>query len=64
MSVVGYTQTVKVWGQSYEVSVHQQSKSVWTATGEYMGESHSTKDATAGAAIKRWTEWAAYKGNG
>ncbi|HUZ34542.1 MAG TPA: hypothetical protein VMV19_20930 [Xanthobacteraceae bacterium] len=63
MSVVGYTETVMVWGKPCEVKVHQKSKSVWIATGEYMDETHSTKDATAGAAIKRWQEWATFKGN-
>lgn len=56
-------QTVMVWGQSYEVQVHQQSKTVWVATGSYMGEIHSTQDRSPGTAAARWREWAQYKGN-
>jgi len=53
---------VVVWGQQYPVTTYQKSKSVWVATGEYMDESHSTEDRTEGAAVKRWREWAQYKG--
>lgn len=60
--MIGGKIVVNVWDKRYEVSYYQKSKSVWIATGEYMGVSHSTKDATKGAAIKRWQEWARYKG--
>jgi hypothetical protein len=52
-----------VHDKPYEVTTHQKSKTVWIASGEYMGERHSTQDKTEGAAIKRWREWAEYKGN-
>lgn len=55
---------VMVWGKPYIVTTHQKSKSVWIATGEYMGESKSVQDRSPGAAVKRWCEWAEYKGNG
>jgi hypothetical protein len=54
--------TVLVWGKQHSVTTYRKSKSVWVATGTYMGESHSTQDQTEGAAIKRWREWAEYKG--
>lgn len=57
------TITVTVWGQTYEVSVHQKSKAVWVARAEYMGEQIETKGATQGAAVIRWREAAQYKGN-
>lgn len=56
------THRVMVWSKPYEVTTYQKSKSVWVATGEYMGESHSTTGQTEGAAIIRWREWAQYKG--
>jgi hypothetical protein len=55
---------VRVWDKPYPVSTYRKSKSVWIASGEYMGESHSSQDQTEGAAVKRWREWAQYKGNG
>jgi len=44
---------VTVWGQQYEITVAQKSKSVWIAVGDYMGESLRTQDRTASTAIKR-----------
>lgn len=55
---------VVVWDKRYEVTTDRISKSVWRASGDYEGESHSVQDRTEGAAIKRWREWAQYKGNG
>ncbi|MGE3745574.1 MAG: hypothetical protein AB7G25_07690 [Sphingomonadaceae bacterium] len=55
--------TVKVWGQPQSVSVHQKSKSVWIAAGNYMGEHIQTQDRSAGAAVKRWVDAATYRGN-
>jgi hypothetical protein len=53
---------VRVWDEPHTIETHQKSKSVWVASGEYMGETHSTQDRTEGAAVKRWREWAQYKG--
>jgi hypothetical protein len=48
--------SVEVWGQSYEIETQQQSKTVWIAYGDYMGEHIQTKDQTRGAAIQRWRD--------
>jgi hypothetical protein len=55
-------QTVYVWDKPHNVSVDQQSKSVWMAVGEYKGKQIEVKDSTKGAALKRWREAATYRG--
>jgi len=55
---------VIVWDKPYAVTTDKLSKSVWRASGEYGGEHNSTQDRTEGAAVRRWREWAEYKGNG
>jgi len=55
---------VKVWDMPYEISVHQQSKSVWIASGTYMGSQLQVKRPTRGAAMKGWIDAARYAGNG
>ena len=55
--------TVSVWGEDLEISVHQKSKSVWVASGSYMGRLLQTQDRSANTAIKRWQEAARYRGN-
>ena len=55
--------TVIVWGKEVRITVERSSKSVWIATGDYMGKPIRVKDATEGAAIKRWREAAEYRGN-
>src|SRR5262245_2694303 len=55
--------TVIVWGEPQEVIVRKVSKSHLVASGEYISEAKQTKDATESAAVKRWREWAEYKGN-
>jgi hypothetical protein len=57
------TTSVMVHGERYDVTTHHKSKSVWIASGEYMGERKSTQDQSEGAAIRCWREWAEYKGN-
>ena len=54
---------VIVWGTQIEVSVHQKSKTVWLASGTYMGENFTVKSQTQGAAIKAWADAAKYRGN-
>jgi hypothetical protein len=54
---------VSVWGESIPVSVHQKSKSVWVASGDYQGKNITTEDRSAGSALKRWKEAATYAGN-
>jgi len=56
------TVKVIVWDRERVVETSQASKSVWTATGTYMGKTHATKDSTEGAAVKRWREWATTQG--
>ena len=57
-------QRVTVWGEAITIDVEQRSKSVWIASGEYMGQRIDTKDRTASTAAKRWREAATYRGNG
>ncbi len=54
---------VKVWDKPYTITVAQQSKSVWVATGHYMGDWLETKRRTEQAAIRAWCDAARYKGN-
>jgi hypothetical protein len=54
---------VIVWDMPQTVSAHQKSKSVWTASGEYMGAPIQVQDRTEGAALKRWREATTYRGN-
>ena len=55
-------QEVIVRGRRFEVRVRQQSKSVWIATGVYMGILLEAKGASEGAASKRWREAAQVRG--
>lgn len=55
--------TVMVWGKPYEISVTQRSKSVWVASGDYMGKYIQTQDRSSGTAAARWREAAQYRGN-
>jgi hypothetical protein len=57
------TVKVTVWGHPYSVSVHQKSKSVWIAAGDYMGETLSVQDRTRSAALTAWKRAATAKGN-
>lgn len=54
---------VIVWDKPYDVSVHQRSKSVWVASGDYLGKPVSVTDRTRTSALKRWREAAQYRGN-
>ena len=55
--------TIRVWDEPQEVSVYQKSKSVWIASGEYMGERLEAKASSESAAVKHWQEAARYRGN-
>ena len=55
--------TVNVWDKPHEISVHQKSKSVWIAVGEYMGKRLEVKGRTESQAANNWREAARYKGN-
>lgn len=56
---------VLVWGKPYEVAVHRKpgTKSVWVASGDYMGATIRTEDRSQGSALRRWREAATYRGN-
>ena len=55
--------TLEVWGKSYEVSVHQKSKTVWIASGDYEGEYLQTQGRSEAEAVGGWREAARYRGN-
>jgi hypothetical protein len=44
---VGVQQVVTVWGKSYELMAVQKSKSVWTATGDYLEHDRIRLTSTA-----------------
>jgi hypothetical protein len=54
---------VLVWGEQVEVDVHQRSKTVWIARGEYKGKHYECKASTPGAAAKAWADAARYHSN-
>jgi hypothetical protein len=56
-------QTVIVWGERYELTVHQRSKSVWIARGDFDGEPLEGKGRSPSAAAGNWREQARYKSN-
>jgi hypothetical protein len=43
-------QTVILWGEQYELTVHQKSKSVWIALGDFDGCGVAGADNTHGSA--------------
>jgi len=54
---------VIVWDKVIEIVVYQRSKSVWIASGDYMGEHLETKGASHSSAAAHWREAARYKAN-
>jgi hypothetical protein len=54
--------TARVWDKPHSVSVHQKSKTVWVAVGEYNGERVEVKGRTESQALAAWREAARYKG--
>jgi hypothetical protein len=54
---------VKIWDVDCIVSVHQLSKSVWIAVGDYLGNRIEVKSRTANSAITLWCDAAKYRGN-
>ena len=57
------TRTVNVWGKPYEIAVHMKSKTVWIATGQYVGSPVEGKGSAEGSAVKACVDAATYKGN-
>ena len=56
--------TVEVWGRICVVHLDQMSKTVWRATGTYMGENIVVKGRSASSALSLWKSTATYRGNG
>jgi hypothetical protein len=54
---------VIVWGNPIEVDVFQKSKSVWIASGTYLGQSFEVKDRSEQTALGAWRKAAEYRGN-
>ncbi|GLS20968.1 hypothetical protein GCM10007874_39850 [Labrys miyagiensis] len=52
--------TVKVWEKTYTVQVHQKSKAVWEAVGDYEGKDIQVKSRTSGAALRLWVDAARF----
>ena len=59
-----FERTVTVWNESCSVTAYHQSKTVWVAVGDYMGERVETKGSSLNSALSHWRESARYKGNG
>lgn len=53
---------VDVWGHPQKVTVYQKSKSVWIASGQYLGEHIEVKGRSETQAISSWREAARYRG--
>ena len=47
-------QTIELSGKRYEVSLTQQPKSLWIATGEYKGEQLEARGVSGLSAIALW----------
>lgn len=52
---------VKIRGQDAQVSVSQRSKTVWVASGEYMGLQIEVTGTTRTQAISHWRDAARYR---
>jgi hypothetical protein len=56
-------QTVHVHDEKIEITVHQKSKSVWIAVGDYMGKPLEGKGSSAKSAASAWADAARFMGN-
>ena len=63
MTYASWKEVVTVWNKDYEITVSQQSKSVWIAVGEYMQERLELKGRSASQAVRAWRGAARYRGN-
>ncbi len=54
--------TVRVWGREVEVEIYQKSKTVWIASGTYLGHHIEVKGRSANSALNLWRGAARYKG--
>jgi hypothetical protein len=60
-AIRGGTYSVSIGSKTYEVTVYQRSKSVWIATGDFMGETLKVKDRSQTTALSAWREAARYR---
>lgn len=56
-------QSITVWDELVVIDIYRRSKTVWVATGKYMGEHFNAAASTASAAADRWQEAARIRGN-
>jgi putative acetyltransferase len=54
--------TVVVWGKLQVIALYRNSKSVWIAAGDFMGERIEVKASSASAAAKHWAKAARHQG--
>ena len=57
-----FKRTVTVWDNVHQITVQQQSKTVWVAVGEYRGERLEVKGKTDTQAVAAWRDVAKLKG--
>ncbi len=62
MSGFTFKRTVTVWDKLHPLTVHQESKTVWLAVGEYRGERLEVKGKTDTEAVALWRDAAKLKG--
>ena len=56
-----YERTVYVWAIPHVITVHQKSKAVWVAVGDYRGGRIEAKGSSADAAANYWADAARFK---
>jgi len=55
--------TVAVWGKLHVIALYRNSKYVWIAAGEFMGERIEAKASSASAAARNWANTARHRGS-
>lgn len=50
-----------VWGKTHDITVYQESETVWVAVGEYSGEHIEVKAPSENSAAALWREAARYR---
>jgi hypothetical protein len=60
MARQAYKRTVYVWAIPHVITVHQKSKAVWAAVGDYRGERIEIAGSSANVTAK-WVEAARFK---
>ena len=57
-----WERVVMVWRRPHTITVYKKSKSVWVASGEYLGKHIEVKGRTLKAAERSWVSAATYRG--